>query len=133
MVYLTTDSERFKRKFIDSFEQGRVLVFNDSSAHLAYDFNKMLGGTSGFNKVCKKNRNTLLDFLCLSECDMGAVSHSGFGVVGIWNRPEPNKELYVYSTLEFIMNGVISNKGLRFIRPDNLDTFYFPMTKGVIL
>jgi hypothetical protein len=32
----------------------------------------------------------ILDFELLKECDMAVASHSGFGLLGLWNRPEPS-------------------------------------------
>jgi len=35
---------------------------------------------------CKKISELFLDFHVLGKCDMGLISHSGFGIVGILNR-----------------------------------------------
>jgi hypothetical protein len=52
----------------------------------------------------------------LGVCDMGVVSHSGFGLVGILNRP--NKldlaNFYVFTNPTEKKKRLVSNKGLSF-------------------
>jgi hypothetical protein len=130
-IYVTTDNEKVKSEFAERFGAENVLSFTDSSSHMAYDFKWLFG--SNLNSTCQKNRNTLVDFHMLKECDMAVVSHSGFGLLGVWNRAQPEKDLYVYSTEDFIKTGVSTNNNLKFVKIDDLNTFHFAMTKGNIL
>jgi hypothetical protein len=135
MLFVTTDDSGVRKRFVSEFGADRVLSFNDSSSHFVYDFSWWWWpfGSLRPQVACQKNRNTMVDFLCLSECDMGVVSHSGFGVLGMWNRPVANREMYVYSSEKYVKTGLMTNQGLGFIKVEDLDSFHFAMDKGVVL
>lgn len=119
MIYVTSDSEQAKKSAIDHFGADRVITFEDSG-HYFIDFNYIFDN-------CKNILKVILDFHVQQECDMGVVGHSGFGLLGLWNRPDPAKDLYVYSTEHFIRTGVFTNKNLTFIQLQGelLDVFNF--------
>ena len=123
-IFLTTDNNRAKSEMPKLFGSDKVVVFKDSSAHFSEDFNGFL---RRFNKFedCRKNRLTIFDFHMLQECDMAVVSHSGFGLLGVWRRPKPEKGLFIYSTEDYVKKGIFANTNLKFIKLDDLDEFYF--------
>jgi hypothetical protein len=125
MIYVTSDSTAAQQEAREYFGADKVVTFEDANFHFDIDFQTSLFQNT--KKNCEKIRKTVLDFHLLRECDMGVASHSGFGMLGMWNRPDPSKDLYVYSTEDYIKRGVFSRKNLTFIKLNNLDEFFFSM------
>lgn len=128
MLYVTTDSETVKKEAIKWFGEDRVFFFKESNYHFEIDFLPSIFRWPSTEKYrCSKNRRTILDFHMMRECDMGVVSHSGYGLMGLWNRPVPNKDLWVYSSLNYIRTGKFDNHNQSFIKLDDMDEFFFSM------
>ena len=49
---------------------------------------------------CLALDKTFLDFHALQNCDMVVISDSGFGRLGVWNREQPDKDLYVFQDFQ---------------------------------
>jgi hypothetical protein len=130
-IYVTSDNEGVKQEARDFFGAQKVVTFADSNFHFDMDFQPWLfffdKSPERVRKNCRKIEGMLLEFELLKECDMAVVSHSGFGLLGLWNRPDPGKDLYVHSTVDYVRRGVFSRENLEFIKLDNLDEFYFGM------
>jgi hypothetical protein len=126
-IYVTSDNDEVKQEARDFFGVDKVVSFEKSNFHFDIDYNRGSPFTRFWTKRsnCKSIRKILLDFYLLRECDMAVASHSGFGLLGLLNRPDPGKDLYVYSNLDYIKRGVFSNKNLTFIKLDDLDEFNF--------
>ena len=118
MIYLTTDNEVARKEAVDVFDKGKVITHEESNYHFGN-----IGDFFPRNITCDKVKRTWFDFHALKECDKAVVSHSGFGLLGVWNRPDPAKDLYIYSTEERIKTGRFSRTNLSFIKLDNLDEF----------
>jgi hypothetical protein len=128
MIYVTSDNEKVKHEAVDYFGADKVVTFEKTSFHFDMDFEQ--GGHYSKERrrtICESVQKILLDFHLLKECDMAVVSHSGFGLLGLWNRPDPGKDLYVFSNNDRIKLGKFARENLTFIKLDNMDEFYFGM------
>ena len=82
MIYVTADDESVKQEALSYFEADKVIFSLNSSSHIDKDV-----------KGCSSEiENIILDFHALQLCDMAVISQSGFGYLGLWNRPIPNKK-----------------------------------------
>jgi hypothetical protein len=52
------------------------------------------------NDTCLDDEKSILDFHLLRDCDMALICQSGFGIYGVFTRPDPFKNLYVYTYKE---------------------------------
>ena len=50
---------------------------------------------------CSNVEKVILDFHALQSCDIGIISASGFGQLGITNRIDPTKDLYLFENYIF--------------------------------
>ena len=122
-IFLTTDSQEVIKKAKVHFGSYRLVMNTNNTFH----FN-----LQSHNHNCEEAIGLFVDFFMLSECDMGVVSHSGFGMVPILMKdPGTWKNFFVYSS-EFLLyeagkTGVFwknrLNYTLKFI-PFNKDFFY---------
>ena len=48
---------------------------------------------------CSNVEKVILDFHVLQSCDIGVISPSGFGQLGISNRIDPTKDLYRFESV----------------------------------
>jgi hypothetical protein len=124
MIYVTSDNNKVKQEARNYFGAKKVVTFEKSNFHIDFDLNDSQNSRVTKADKCKLVSNILLDFHMLSECDMAVASHSGFGMLGLWNRPDPGKDLYVYSNKQFI-DGHFARDNLTFIKLDDLGGFNF--------
>jgi len=102
------------------FGKEKLLTNDRSSIHMEKDFNKI-------ETNCDKNdslKDMILDFNLLKMCDMAVVSQSGFGILGLFNRKNPNKDLYVH-TNQYLTKNYWDRSNLHFIKFHTLDDLYF--------
>ena len=85
VIYVTSDRENVKLEAKNFFKNNQVFYLEKSSDHVDVRAN------------CKSTEKVILDFHIMQNCDIGVVSHSGFGILGLWNRPRPFKNLFVYT------------------------------------
>ena len=85
-----------------------------------------MGRTENLNETeCDRIAEIYLDFFMLGKCDMGVVSHSGFGLIGILNRKELKdlKNFYVFTNQENLKRKFRNRNDLYFI-PFNASILY---------
>ncbi|RNA28787.1 hypothetical protein BpHYR1_007328 [Brachionus plicatilis] len=117
-IYVTADREFVKKEAKEYFPNHPVFYIEDSSVHVEKQIN--------INK-CLDMENVLLDFHFMQNCDIGVVSHSGFGIMSMWNRPDPLKNLYVYTQKDqkaFVKN-YYNRKNLTFVKFSKLNDIFF--------
>lgn len=87
-IFLTTDTRNIEIEAQKEF--GDKIIINDGiNAHL--DREHRLGDN------CSKVYKTYLDFHSLQNCDAAIISESGFGLLGTWNRVNPNLNLVMFT------------------------------------
>lgn len=119
MIYVTSDMQDVKQEAKKEFGLSRVLTNEKSSGHLDKSFQD-----SATNCENESIENIIMDFHLLQNCDMAVVSQSGFGLLGLWNRKEPSKDLYVH-TNQNLTNDYWNRDNLRFLKVTDLDNLYF--------
>lgn len=119
-IYLTTDKEYVKQEALSLFQPNKVIFMNDSSLHLDKNFQQK-------NEKFTVAENIILDFHMLQNCDAGIVSHSSFGILGLWNRKQPFKNLFVYTPMnqKDLKNNYEERKNLHFVQMKKPDDIYF--------
>lgn len=86
-IFVTSDYETVKEEAQSYFPNNEVVYNKDSSFHI---------DKQGDNE-CRGLESVIFDFHMMQNCDIGVISHSGYGLLALLNRPDPFKELYVYS------------------------------------
>jgi hypothetical protein len=86
-IFVTTDSASVEQEARSFFGERDVAITAGDIAHV--DLDKKL------DAECERYEKTFLDFHILKDCDMGVVSMSGFGRLGVY-RSENVKNIYVY-------------------------------------
>lgn len=106
MLFITTDKSFVIDEAIKEFGNEKIIGFRDRSFHIST------------KNTCNKIGELYLDFDMMGVCDMGVISHSGFGLVGILNRA--NKldlaNFYVFTNPYEKKKKLVSNKNLSFHR-----------------
>ncbi|RMZ93834.1 hypothetical protein BpHYR1_013353, partial [Brachionus plicatilis] len=87
-IFVTADREEVKLEARNFFRLHNVVYNERSSFHVEKKTEK---------DGCNSLENVIFDFHLMQHCDIGVVSHSGFGIMSMWNRPDPFKDLYVYT------------------------------------
>lgn len=103
-VFITSDNPNVINEAYQEFEKGKLVGFKENSFHI------------NTNNNCNDIGNLILDFNLLGNCDMGIVSKSGFGMIGIISNPhfvEKNFYLYIDQSIK-----------LKFFVNKNLSTIY---------
>ena len=90
-VVITTDTRAAEIAAYNEFGRERVVSIIGPFAHLDRENNLSTV------EACSKVDKTFLDFHAMQYCDSLVISASGFGKLGAWNRPEPNKELVMFT------------------------------------
>lgn len=93
-IFITTDDETAQENAIQEFGADNVVINMGDIVHIDRDVSNL--------KDCKKIEKTILDFHSLQNCDMAVITGSGFGKLGLWNRPNPIENLYLYSSKQFM-------------------------------
>ncbi len=112
-IFITTDKSSVVGEAVKEFGDEKVIGFKDRSFHISNEYNLL-----PFLKknTCDKVGGLYLDFYMLGICEMGVISHSGFGLVGILNRE--NKldlaNFYVFTNPTEKKKNFVSNKELSF-------------------
>ena len=119
MLFVTSDYEQVKEEAKRVFGAHKVLVNPGSNLHINFQLD------ASSQTACAQMEKILLDFWLLKECDMAVVSHSGFGLLGTWNRKIPNENLYVYTNQEIIKQRYWQRENLHFVKLDDLNNFFF--------
>lgn len=119
IIYVTSDLQEVKDEAKEVFGKDFVISNDKSSIHIEKDFKKM-------KSECENDsiKEIILDFHMLQMCDMAVVSQSGFGMLGLWNRKVPNKDLFVH-TNQNLTNDYWDRKNLHFMKVENLDELNF--------
>jgi hypothetical protein len=102
-VFVTSDVESVEQEAIKEFGNDRVIRIPGLNTHVDRETN--LGND------CTRIEKPILDFHFLQMCNKAVISGSGFGRLGIWNRAEPLKDVFVFNGENFVtlhdeLNGV---------------------------
>lgn len=115
-IFLTTDTDRVKREASRVFGK-KILVYNpEKSFHMDRDF-------SDLGDDCSSIESTIVDFHLQQHCDAAVVSHSGFGIMGAWNRPNVTKHFYVFtkSNQKELEKNYFMRENLEFKKINNIE------------
>ncbi|CAF0923318.1 unnamed protein product [Brachionus calyciflorus] len=114
-IYVTSDRENVKLEAKNFFLNYQVFYLEKSSQHIDV-------GTD-----CQSTENVILDFHIMQNCDIGVVSHSGFGILGLWNRPRPFSNLFVYTNKNQsdLRKSYWNRRDMFFKKYTNLDDIFF--------
>jgi hypothetical protein len=94
-VFITSDMEIVEREAIDEFGLERVIRIPGLNTHVDREHN--LGND------CTRIEKPILDFHFMQMCDKAVISSSGFGRLGLWNRPnDPLKDVFVFEDNVFV-------------------------------
>lgn len=95
-LFVTSDSKQVIDEAYGEFGEEHLLGFKNHSTHI-----DMVNSTKNDDQ-CKQISELYLDFRMLSQCHMGVVSQSNFGIFGIMNRKEKDyeKNFYIYSNID---------------------------------
>ncbi|CAF0779901.1 unnamed protein product [Brachionus calyciflorus] len=117
-LFITSDHEKVKKEAREIFSDIEVVFNENSSLHIEL--------LSKENK-CKQVEDILFDFHLMQNCDIGVVSHSGYGILGLWNRPDPFKDLYVYTKRDQndMRNDYWMRKNMTFLKFSKAEDIYF--------
>jgi len=85
-IFITTDDDRVEEEAFKHFGKNKVITNKGEILHIDLDVGNLFD--------CTRIEKTLLDFHSLQNCDV-AVTTSGFGKIGAWNRKDPFENLYV--------------------------------------
>jgi hypothetical protein len=89
-LFVTTDTPELIDEAANIFGQDKVVGFKNISFHIH---------SNSEGKKCSDFIGIAVDFYLLAHCDMGVVSQSGFGLMGILNRKVKNlNKFYVYTS-----------------------------------
>ena len=119
-VFVTTDVNHFKQLADNYFGRQKVVYNPEVAIHIDRDVANLA--------ECSAIDNVIVDFHLFQDCDAMVVSHSGYGVLGAWNRREPLKHFYVYTKAnqDDLRREYFDRKNMTFIQIRNLDTdLYF--------
>jgi len=94
-IFITTDDEDVQKEAFDEFGSDKVVTNEGEILHIDRDVDNL--------NDCNRIEKTILDFHSLQNCDIGIAS-SGYGKMGLWNRKDPVKDLYV-----LLSEGITSN------------------------
>lgn len=85
-LYITADREYLKNDGKNILNLDKIFFMKNTSIHFAKH-----------NINCSLVQNVIFEFYMLKICDIGIVSHSGFGILALWNRENPFENLYVFT------------------------------------
>ena len=86
-LYVTADHKQAENDAIEAFGKERVIRIPGLNTHVDVE--------NGLSE-CTRVHKPMLDFHFMQNCDKLAVSWSGFGKLGAWNRGDPIKDLNVF-------------------------------------
>lgn len=92
-VFVTSDVESIELEAVKEFGQNRVIRIQGINSHV--DREENLGND------CTRVEKPILDFHFLQNCDKAVISQSGFGRLGLWNRPNPMENLFAFDGKDF--------------------------------
>ena len=91
-IFVTTDTLQVVDEAIKEFGDDKVVGSKDLGLNIA------MFGVNIFPK-CSDLRYLYIEFFLLSQCDMGIISNSGFGVYGLLNSEgKKYKDFYTYKS-----------------------------------
>ena len=102
-IFVTSDVEAVELEALEEFGARRVIRISGVSSHVDRE--------SNLSNDCSRIEKPILDFHFLQNCDKALISRSGFGRLGLWNREEPTKEMFVFfeNTIKNNENKIVLN------------------------
>jgi len=118
-VFVTSDNQEVIKMALEHFGSDRLVNTANNTFHIDKQSN---------NKKCNQAVGLFVDFNMLSQCDMGVLSHSGYGMVPILNKePETWSHFSVYSTKHLLYEARKNHSFWRFRLNETLE--FIPFTK----
>lgn len=106
-LFITSDKPYVIDEAYKQFDNDKLVAFRNNSFHI------------NFKDSCADFGNLIMDFSLLSLCDMGVISHSGFGFVGIMNQENFNSNnFYVFTNPVLIKKAYWDRRNLSFYQFD---------------
>lgn len=102
-IFVTTDTESVEEESIEEFGKENIVRFDGPFVHIDRE-------AAGNVNDCSRVEKIFLDFHAIQSCDIAIISQSGFGRLGISNRPEPAKDLYRFEKNPSIPGAFIFKK-----------------------
>ena len=93
-LFITTDTEKVEREAIEEFGSEKIIKIPGLFTHIDRE--------SNLGNDCERVEKTILDFHFMQNCDKAVISKSGFGMLGLWNRNDPIKDLFIFENYKFI-------------------------------
>ena len=87
-LFISTDTEAVLKEAVQEFGAERLIQIPGLFTHIDRE--------SDAGEDCSRVEKTILDFHFMQNCDKAVVSKSGFGKLGVWNRRDPIKDMYVF-------------------------------------
>ncbi len=116
-LFITTDTSDVIDEANKVFGNERVFAFKQRSFHIS----RKVGRVENLNETeCDRIAEIYLDFYMLGQCDMGVVSHSGFGLISILNRKDLKnlKNFYVFTNQQNLKKNFGNRNDLQFFQFD---------------
>jgi hypothetical protein len=124
-VYITSDRDFVLTQAVNYFGEDKVVNIESNNSYkqsIHLDKDK----TSIKDDKCFQYETPILSFHLLQYCDKIVVSHSGFGILGAFNRfNDPFKEFYIYTSQALIDDPDASRKRLSFYKYNDFTSFKF--------
>lgn len=118
-IFVTSDREHVKQEAKFFFKNESVFYIKGSSVHI-----DKIKGQNG----CFGWQNVIFEFHLMKNCDIGVVSHSGFGILSMWNRQDPFKNVFVFTKKDQkqLKNDYWLRTNLTFLKYADINDIYFP-------
>ena len=87
-LFISTDTEAVLKEAVQEFGAERLIQIPGLFTHIDRELDA--------GEDCSRVEKTILDFHFMQNCDKAVVSKSGFGKMGVWNRRDPIKDMYVF-------------------------------------
>ena len=87
-LFITSNLEAVELEAFEELDQDRVIRIMGVNSHVDRE--------SHLRNDCSRIEKPILDFHFLQNCDKAVISTSGFGRLGVWNRKEPLKDMFIY-------------------------------------
>jgi hypothetical protein len=92
-LFITTDTELVEQEAVKEFGSRKIIKIPGLFTHIDRETNS--------NNDCHRIEKTILDFHFMQNCDKAVISKSGYGKLGLLNRNDPLKNLFMFDKNSF--------------------------------
>lgn len=101
-IFITTDTESVEQEAIQVFGKNMIVTNEGPFTHI--DREQVISLDN-----CERVEKAILDFHSLQLCDAAVISESGFGILGVFNRKDPIKDLYRFESIKDESSNIIDD------------------------